>query len=104
MPELLSYSIRILVGCLRKCVQRSERTDLALGHLLVLLQYEWPNNSIVFEEVMEKIRRQGQLSYPLFEIYVIHVAMLEEFAFMAAEQPAGIPLEIFPSSVSAYST
>lgn len=102
--ELLSYAVKILIGCLRKCIQSADRTDLALGHLLVLVQYGWPNNSVVLEEVTDKIRKQGQWAYPFFEVYIIHVPVLEEFALMAADQPGGVSLDIFPSSVSSYST
>ena len=101
--EVVQYSVSVLVACLRELTIRTG-SDLAAGHLVVLLQYDWPNNSILLEEVIDKIKRQGQFSYPLFVTYVIQVDILEEFAFMATDHGGAINMDIFPSSAAQLAT
>lgn len=97
--EMIQYCVSILVACFRDTAFRSgSASDLAAGHLVVLLQYDWPQNAGLMEEILEKIRRQGHFTYPLFVSYIIHVDILEEFAYLATDQGGAINLDIFPST------
>ena len=97
--EIIQYCVSILIGCFRERASRSSgNSDLAIGHLIVLLQLDWPHNSALLEEVVEKIRRQGHFTYPLFVTYVIHVDILEEFAYLATDQGGALNMDIFPLS------
>lgn len=42
-----------------------------MGHLLVLLQYDWPNEESLFTEIIERIKQHGSFSYPIFFNYII---------------------------------
>ena len=85
---------------------RNGNEDLAIGHAIVLLQYDWPNQAGLFEELLAKIRRQGQFSYQPFAPYVIQVDILEEFMYLATEQGGSgeIMLDIFPPSAAQLAT
>lgn len=97
--EIVQYCVGVLIGCLRdKVLRNSGNVDMAAGHLVVLLQYEWPNNALLLEEIIDKIRRQGRFAYPLFASYVTHVDFLEEFAYLATDQGGALNLDIFPPS------
>ncbi len=103
-PELVQHCVNVLLTCLKDLALRNGNEDLALGHLVVLLQYDWPNHAGLFEEVLTKIRRQGHFSYQPFASYVVHVDVLEEFMFLAAEQSSETLLDIFPPSAAQLAT
>lgn len=102
--EIVQYSVSILVASLRDRAYRNGNCDLAIGHLIVLLQYDWPNNSSLLEESLEKIRRQGQFAYKLFSSYVIQVDILEEIAYLVTDQGGAINMDIFPPSAAQLAT
>lgn len=102
--EIVQYCVSVLVACFRDRALRNGNSDLAVGHLTVLLQYDWPNNASFLEEILEKIRRQGQFAYQLFVSYVIQVDILEEFAFLATDQGGVINMDIFPPSAAQLAT
>ena len=102
--EIVQYCVNVLVACFRDRALRNGNADLAVGHLTVLLQYDWPNNASLLEEVVEKIRRQGQFAYQLFASYVIQVDILEEFAYLATDQGGAINMDIFPPSAAQLAT
>lgn len=81
--------------------------DLCTGHAIVLLQYDWPNQAGLFEDVVAKIKRQGHFSYQLFAPYVVQVDLLEEFMFLGGEQNGSaseMVLDIFPPSAAQLAT
>ena len=47
--------------------------DQCCGHLLVLLQYDWPKYEETFSLVRDRIKRQGSFKYNLFFNYVISI-------------------------------
>lgn len=102
--EIVQYSVSVLVTCLQDRALRIGNLDTALGHLLVLTQYDWPRNAMLMEKMLEKIRRQGQFIYPLFVNYVIQIDILEEFAYLASDQGGAIHLDIFPPSAAQLAT
>jgi integrator complex subunit 10 len=104
--EIVQYCVNVLIACLKDRALRSGNEDLAMGHLIVLLQYDWPNHAGLLEEMLAKIRRQGHFSYQPFVSYVIHVDVLEEFMFLANEQGNNgeVMLDIFPPSAAQLAT
>uniref|UniRef100_T1J3C9 Integrator complex subunit 10 n=1 Tax=Strigamia maritima TaxID=126957 RepID=T1J3C9_STRMM len=98
--EVLQFCVRLMFNWLKDITLDSggNMDDLSLGHLLVLLQYEWPATESVFLQVIEKIKAQGAFSYNLFFNYIIHIDMLEEFAYLA--NIGDINLDLLPVSTS----
>ena len=48
-------------------------TDTMLGHVIVILQYDWPRGEETFSELLERIRDQGSFKYSCFFDYVINI-------------------------------
>lgn len=49
------------------------RDDLSLGHVVVLLQYDWPQGEMLFLKAIEKICQQGSFQYENFFNYVTSI-------------------------------
>ncbi len=49
------------------------RNDKLLGHLIVLLQYDWPKREDVFFDAIKKIHAQEVFKYPCFFDYIIGI-------------------------------
>ena len=49
------------------------KSDRALSHLLVLLQYEWPKEEEMFAHVITMIQKRRKFSFPEFFKYVISI-------------------------------
>ena len=47
--------------------------DMCLGHMLVLLQYDWPRYEPLLAEVVDKIKRQSSFTYNLFFNHIIRI-------------------------------
>ncbi|KAL7645060.1 UNVERIFIED_CONTAM: hypothetical protein RMT77_003430 [Armadillidium vulgare] len=90
ITTLLIYSLRHLV------IVEGNTDDLCLGHLIVLLQFEWPRHIYIFEEVIEVIKKKGGFAYQYFAPYVTTADMLEEFMFLANSLGGGFQLDILP--------
>ena len=90
-PEIMQYCVSVLVASFR-C--RNVVSDIALGHLIVLLQYDWPNNAHILEDVIDKIRHSLRFTYPLFVSYVVQIDILEEFAFLATDSGGAINMDL----------
>ena len=103
-PEIAQFCVSVMVNCLRDRAFKNLNEDLAVGHLIVLLQYDWPNHAGVLEEILAKIQRQGQFSYQLFVSYVVLVDILEEFMYLATDQGGAINMDIFPPSPAQIAT
>lgn len=54
------------------------RSDRALGHLLVLLQYDWPKEEEMFAHVITMIQKRRKFSFPEFFKYVISILRVDE--------------------------
>lgn len=72
--------------------------DLVIGHMIVLLQFDWPLEEELFNNLVDKIRQKGAFSYTLFQNYVITVDILEEFMYLSTEQGGAVPLDIMPAA------
>jgi integrator complex subunit 10 len=49
------------------------RNDKLLGHLIVLLQYDWPKREDIFFDAIKKIQAQEVFKYPCFFEYIIGI-------------------------------
>lgn len=49
------------------------RDDLSLGHVVVLLQYDWPQGEMLFLKAVDKICQQGSFQYENFFNYVTSI-------------------------------
>lgn len=101
--EVVQYCVAVLIACFREQTLRIS-SDMITGHLVVLLQYDWPHYSTLLEEMIEKIKRQGQFSYPMFATYVVQVDILEEFAYLATDHGGAVNMDIFPPSAAQLAT
>lgn len=73
--------------------------DLAMGHILVLIQLDWPQEEALLNEIVERIKQRGSWTYHLFMKYIVTVDILEEFMYLSTEQGGSLPLDILaPSS------
>ncbi|XP_054999708.1 integrator complex subunit 10 isoform X4 [Sorex araneus] len=73
------------------------RDDMALGHVIVLLQQEWPRGENLFLKAINKICQQGNFQYENFFNYVTNIDMLEEFAYLRTQEGGKIHLELLPN-------
>uniref|UniRef100_A0A8C7XIY7 Integrator complex subunit 10 n=1 Tax=Oryzias sinensis TaxID=183150 RepID=A0A8C7XIY7_9TELE len=73
------------------------RDDLSLGHVVVLLQYDWPQGEMLFLKSVDKIYHQGSFQYENFFNYVTNIDMLEEFAYLRTPEGGRIQLELLPN-------
>ncbi|KAJ8316269.1 hypothetical protein KUTeg_006283, partial [Tegillarca granosa] len=96
--QILPYSIELLLSCFKERALSSKQDDDALGHMIVLLQYDWPKQGSVFLEATKKIQTQGSFTYNLFFNYVVNIDILEEFAFLKTPDGGKVNLDILPCS------
>ncbi|RXM27059.1 Integrator complex subunit 10 [Acipenser ruthenus] len=73
------------------------RDDLALGHVIVLLQHDWPRGESLFLKAVDKICQEGNFQYENFFNYVTNIDMLEEFAYLRTTEGGKIHLELLPN-------
>lgn len=100
--HLLAYCCTVLVyvmkdRCLQPASKLSMDSDTAMGHVIVLLQYIFPEESDLFHLLIHRIRLKDNFSYPSFCNYVIHVDFLEEFSHLVADVKCKLALDITPS-------
>lgn len=74
------------------------RDEKAVGHLLALLQLEWPSPpaELIMTHVLEDIRKRGSFCYfPFFSDYVIEADFIEEFMAIANHESKTVVLDLF---------
>eukprot|EP00105_Crassostrea_gigas_P024221 XP_011444406.1 PREDICTED: integrator complex subunit 10 [Crassostrea gigas] len=96
--EILPYCIQLLLAALKSKAFSAKGDDTSLGHMIVLLQYDWPKSEALFFEVLKKIKQQNSLVYNMFFNYVINVDILEEIAFLKTLEGGKVNLDILPTS------
>ncbi|CAH1277441.1 INTS10, partial [Branchiostoma lanceolatum] len=101
--DILPYCVHVLVTCLKRNALGESEDDMSLGHLVVMLQYDWPSQEELFIKAVEKIVQQGSFTYNIFFNYVINIDMLEEFAFLKTPEGGKINLDLLPVSTIAIS-
>ncbi|KAF4522951.1 hypothetical protein B566_EDAN009541 [Ephemera danica] len=97
--EVLQYCSKLLITCLQR-VLASHAGETALGHCLVLLQLDWPQEQELATLLLEQVRSSGRLSYAPFSRYVVNIDLLEELMFLTSEQGGRVTLDILPASSS----
>ncbi|XP_029186140.2 integrator complex subunit 10-like isoform X2 [Acropora millepora] len=96
--EVVSFSVRLLLSSLKQRLASEGRNDTLIGHLIVLLQYDWPKEEGTFYELLEKIRDNRGLKYRVFFDYVNNIDILEEFAHLYSD--ASYNLDLIPVTSS----
>ncbi|KAI8427843.1 hypothetical protein MSG28_002227 [Choristoneura fumiferana] len=92
---IMHYFCTLLIRIL---LSTGNSSDLVYGHILVLMQFGWPQEEAVFINIMDIIKQKGVFHYHLFTAYIIHIDMLEELSFMWNDQANNIALDILPNS------
>lgn len=101
--EIMPYCIQLLMTCFKEKAFSSKTADTSLGHLIVLLQYDWPKHESLFTQVIKKIQKQGSFNYNLFFSYMINIDILEEFAFLRTQDGGKVNLDVLPVSTKVLS-
>nr|KAG5687252.1 hypothetical protein BaRGS_016427 [Batillaria attramentaria] len=99
--EILPYCIQLLVASLNERMYSTHCTDTVLAHLIILLQYDWPQQENLFCSIIRRIQRQGTFTYNMFFSYIFVTDILEEFAFLDTAEGGRINLDILPVSTKA---
>ncbi|XP_024873318.1 integrator complex subunit 10 isoform X2 [Temnothorax curvispinosus] len=92
---ILQYCCRLLLLAIKENFSLPGNIgDLAIGHALVLMQIDWPQEASTLTTVTERILNRGNFSYPLFQGYIICVDILEELTYLWTEHGGGVSLDI----------
>lgn len=94
---ILPFCLQLMLACFKLRAFTENRDDLALGHVVVLLQHDWPQGEALFLKAVDKICQQGGLQYENFFNYVTNIDMLEEFAYLRTPEGGRIQLELLPN-------
>ncbi|XP_074849962.1 integrator complex subunit 10 isoform X5 [Carettochelys insculpta] len=94
---IMPYCLHLLLACFKLRAFTDNRDDMALGHVIVLLQHEWPRGENLFLKAISKICQQGNFQYENFFNYVTNIDMLEEFAYLRTQEGGKIHLELLPN-------
>lgn len=82
------------------------RDDMALGHVVVLLQHEWPRGENLFLKAINKICQQGNFQYENFFNYVTSILSLTKNVFhmlyCSVEKAVSFNSSSFPKSYCIY--
>ncbi|KAM4586794.1 integrator complex subunit 10 isoform 2-T2 [Fundulus diaphanus] len=94
---VLPFCLQLMLACFKLRTFTDSRDDLSLGHVVVLLQHDWPRGEMLFLKAIEKICQQGSFQYENFFNYVTNIDMLEEFAYLRTPEGGRIQLELLPN-------
>uniref|UniRef100_A0A8C3W6R0 Integrator complex subunit 10 n=1 Tax=Catagonus wagneri TaxID=51154 RepID=A0A8C3W6R0_9CETA len=94
---VLPYCLHLMLACFKLRAFADSRDDMALGHVIVLLQQEWPRGEALFLKAVNKICQQGNFQYENFFNYVTNIDMLEEFAYLRTQEGGKVHLELLPN-------
>uniref|UniRef100_A0A8C3A316 Integrator complex subunit 10 n=1 Tax=Cyclopterus lumpus TaxID=8103 RepID=A0A8C3A316_CYCLU len=94
---VLPFCLQLMFACFKLRAFTDSRDDLSLGHVVVLLQHDWPQGEMLFLKALEKICQQGSFQYENFFNYVTNIDMLEEFAYLRTTEGGRIQLELLPN-------
>ncbi|XP_063044499.1 integrator complex subunit 10 isoform X2 [Engraulis encrasicolus] len=95
--SILPYCLQLMLACFKLRAFTDMRDDLALGHVVVLLQHDWPQGETLFLKAVDKICQQGSFQYENFFNYVTNIDMLEEFAYLRTSEGGRVQLELLPN-------
>ncbi|XP_054890106.1 integrator complex subunit 10 isoform X1 [Poeciliopsis prolifica] len=94
---VLPFCLQLMLACFKLRAFTDSRDDLSLGHVVVLLQHDWPQGEMLFLKAVDKICQQGSFQYENFFNYVTNIDMLEEFAYLRTPEGGRIQLELLPN-------
>uniref|UniRef100_A0A3B4AWL2 Integrator complex subunit 10 n=1 Tax=Periophthalmus magnuspinnatus TaxID=409849 RepID=A0A3B4AWL2_9GOBI len=94
---ILPFCLQLMLACFKLRAFAESHDDLSLGHVIVLLQYDWPQGESLFLKAVDKICQQGSFQYENFFNYVTNIDMLEEFAYLRTPEGGRIQLELLPN-------
>ncbi|XP_030620610.1 integrator complex subunit 10 isoform X2 [Chanos chanos] len=94
---ILPFCLQLMLACFKLRAFTDGRDDLALGHVVVLLQHDWPQGETLFLKAVDKICQQGCFQYENFFNYVTNIDMLEEFAYLRTTEGGRVQLELLPN-------
>uniref|UniRef100_A0A1A8JP92 Integrator complex subunit 10 n=2 Tax=Nothobranchius kuhntae TaxID=321403 RepID=A0A1A8JP92_NOTKU len=94
---VLPFCLQLMLALFKLRAFTDSRDDLSLGHVVVLLQFDWPQGEMLFLKAVEKICQQGSFQYENFFNYVTNIDMLEEFAYLRTPEGGRIQLELLPN-------
>ncbi|XP_053559179.1 integrator complex subunit 10 isoform X2 [Bombina bombina] len=94
---VLPYCLQLLLASLKLRAFTDNRDDMSLGHVIVLLQHDWPKGENLFLKAISKICQQGNFQYENFFNYITNIDMLEEFAYLRTQEGGKIHLELIPN-------
>ncbi|XP_018010245.1 integrator complex subunit 10 [Hyalella azteca] len=93
----LQFIVTLLINALKTRVfQHKFHDDLSIGHLLTLVQFEWPKHELVFMELVGLLIKQGSLNYEQFSLYVTTPEIIEELVYLHTRDGGGLHLDIVP--------
>ncbi|KAM4808669.1 integrator complex subunit 10 isoform 2-T2 [Rhinophrynus dorsalis] len=95
--SVMPYCLQLMLACLKLRAFADNRDDIALGHVIVLLQHDWPKGENLFLKAIAKICQQGNFQYENFFNYITNIDMLEEFAYLRTQEGGKIHLELIPN-------
>lgn len=95
--SVLPFCLQLMLACFKLRAFTDNRDDLALGHVIVLLQHDWPLGENLFLKSVDKICQQGSFQYENFFNYVTNIDMLEEFAYLRTTEGGRVQLELLPN-------
>ncbi|KAJ8680759.1 hypothetical protein QAD02_016546 [Eretmocerus hayati] len=92
---VLQYCCRLLLTAIKDNFSwANANLDLAIGHALVLMQIDWPQEAPFLHILTQKILSRRSFSYPLFQAYVINVDILEELMYLWMDHGGGVVLDV----------
>jgi len=92
---VLGYCCQLLTSLLQ---ERVGAGDMGLGHMLVLVQCDWPSLRDQLYLTLHRIKLNQGLTYPLLSQYVINIDILEELTFLSTPRGGGLQIDITPGS------
>ena len=94
---MLGYACKLLTSLLQeKALQHNTGGDLAMGHIITVLQYNWPDQRELLHMLLHRVRKKESFTYPLFSQYVVNIDILEEMMYLSSEAGGGPALELTP--------
>ncbi|XP_053952637.1 integrator complex subunit 10 [Anastrepha obliqua] len=76
---LVQYCTKAIVNMLSRKLYEPNCPDQILGDLLVLLQLEYPRETLMAEQIFALITTRGSFAYRLFTTYIVTIDFIEEF-------------------------
>lgn len=57
-------------------ISHETRSGDLVGHMIILLQYDWPKEDQTFFELLDRIRSHGGLTYRKFFNYIVSILFI----------------------------